>query len=75
LNFESFVNKNNIKMSDSEVKIAFKSIKKKNMRQRKKSSDEEGEEKEGNEIEAKTDLINETKERQKLRQRANGVNA
>ena len=62
-------------MSDSEVKISFKPIKKKNLRQRKQSSDEETSDKQ-KAVEIDSDsVINETKERQKLRNRVNGVNA
>lgn len=59
-------------MSDSEkeTKVVFKTIKKKNVRQRKKSSDEEVSGTEENiEVESKLELITETKEKQKLRQR------
>lgn len=64
-------------MSDSEeVKITFKPIKKKSLRQRKESSGEEESVKEDLiELESKLELINETKERQKLRNRSKGVNA
>jgi hypothetical protein len=65
-------------MSDEE-KIQFKSIKRKNMRQRKKSSsDEEGETSKTNEDEGgdtKLEIIHELKEKQKLRNRSQGVNA
>jgi hypothetical protein len=62
-------------MSESEEKTQFKVIKRKNIRQRKVSSDEESEQKEEEtEIQLKSELINETKEKQKLRARSNGVN-
>lgn len=63
-------------MSESEEKIQFKTVKRKNIRQRKKSSDDEAagrEEETGSH--AKLEVINETKEKQKLRARAHGVNA
>jgi hypothetical protein len=60
----------------SEQKIEFKPIKRKNVRQRKQSSDEEDVKREDEaEIRAKLELIHETKEKQKLRNRSNGVNA
>ena len=62
-------------MSDSEVKILFKPNKKKNLRQRKQSSDEETPEKQKPTEIDNDSVINETKERQKLRNRVNGVNA
>lgn len=61
-------------MSESEEKVSFKPIKKKNLRQRKKSSDEETSEKEEESV-VKLELIHETKEKQKLRNRSHGVNA
>ena len=62
-------------MSESEEKIQFKPVKRKNIRQRKVSSDEETLEKEEDtEIQAKLEVINETKEKQKLRNRSHGVN-
>lgn len=62
-------------MSESEEKVQFKSIKRKNIRQRKASSDEETPAKEDDtEIQAKLEVISETKEKQKLRNRSHGVN-
>lgn len=62
-------------MSESEEKIQFKPIKRKNIRQRKKSSDEETSDKEGEpKSQVKLEVINETKQKQKLRNRSNGVN-
>lgn len=62
-------------MSDEE-KIQFKPIKRKNLRQRRRSSDEEdGNKEDEHEIQSKLELIQETKEKQKLRQRSQGVNA
>lgn len=59
----------------SEDKAQFKPVKRKNIRQRKQSSDVEGAEKEEESaIRAKSELIHETKEKQKLRNRSNGVN-
>ncbi|KAG5675423.1 hypothetical protein PVAND_005329 [Polypedilum vanderplanki] len=59
----------------SEEKIEFKPIKRKNLRKRKQSSDEETAINEDEaEIQAKLELIQETKEKQKLRNRSNGVN-
>lgn len=62
-------------MNDEE-KVQFKSIKRKNLRQRKHSSDEEKETKDEDdrELQSKLELIHETKEKQKLRQRCHGVN-
>lgn len=61
-------------MSELEEKIQFKPIKRKNIRQRKDSSDEEAQEKNGEaQVQAKLEVINETKEKQKLRNRAHGV--
>lgn len=62
-------------MSD-EVKVQFKSIKRKNLRQRKHSSEEEEGTKaeDEKELQSKLELIHETKEKQKLRQREKGVN-
>jgi hypothetical protein len=64
-------------MSESEEKIQFKPIKRKNIRQRKNSSDDEAvEEKEDDHvIKEKLEVIAETKEKQKLRSRQCGVNA
>lgn len=60
------------KMSE---KMQFKLIKRKNLRQRKQSSDEEAIDKEKDtEIQSKIELIHETKEKQKLRNKSNGVN-
>lgn len=63
-------------MSDEE-KIKFKPIKRKNLRQRKRSSDEEDgtKDEDEREIQSKSELIHETKEKQKLRTREKGVNA
>ena len=61
------------KMSD-EVKIQFKPTKKKNLRQRKMSSDNEEDCKKDGEAEILAKL-EETKEKQRLRNRVNGVNA
>lgn len=63
-------------MSEPEEKVQFKAIKRKNIRQRKTSSDDEtiGQE-EATGSHAKLEVINETKEKQKLRARAKGVNA
>lgn len=62
-------------MSESEDKIQFKPNKRKNIRQRRKSSDEETSDKEGeSSTQMKLEVINETKEKQKLRARAHGVN-
>lgn len=60
-------------MSDEE-KIQFKPIKKKNLRQRRVSSDNEEDVKKDEEVETLAKLV-ETKEKQKLRNRVNGVNA
>lgn len=62
-------------MSDDE-KISFKSIKRKNIRQRKKSasSDEEDGKIKNEDIKEKLEIIQETKEKQKLRIRNSGVN-
>lgn len=61
-------------MSESEEKVQFKAPKRKNLRQRKKSSDDEDTLKEDEtEIQSKLELIHETKEKQKLRERSNGV--
>lgn len=60
-------------MSDEE-KVQFKPIKKKNLRQRRKSSDNE----EGGKNDEETETLaklEETREKQKLRNRSNGVNA
>lgn len=59
-------------MSESEEKIQFKPIKRKNIRQRKSSQSDE--ESPANEDKAKLDLIYETREKQKLRTRQSGVN-
>lgn len=62
-------------MSESEEKIRFKPIKRKNLRQRKASSDEEAPaQEEYSDIQTKLEVINETKEKQKLRNRSHGVN-
>lgn len=62
-------------MSDSEEKVQFKPIKRKNIRQRKISSEEDLPEKEDDtEIQHKLEVINETKEKQKLRNRSHGMN-
>lgn len=62
-------------MSD-EDKVVFKSIKRKNLRQRRTSSDDDDQQhEEGDESKPKIDLILETKEKQKLRERSHGVNA
>lgn len=62
-------------MSDTEEKIKFKAPKRKNIRQRKKSSDdEESHEKEDERVDqSKLEMIHETKEKQKLRNRQSGV--
>lgn len=63
-------------MSDSEGKVVFKPIKRKNIRQRKSSSDDEAsqEKEEASVAQSKRELIHETKEKQKLRARPQGVN-
>lgn len=63
-------------MSDSESKFQFKSIKHRNIRQRRCPSDEEAsQEKDDVAVEqSKLELIHETKEKQKLRTRPQGVN-
>lgn len=63
-------------MSESEEKIQVKPVKRKNIRQRRKSSDDEASGKEEQtESHEKLEVINETKEKQKLRARAHGVTA
>jgi hypothetical protein len=58
-----------------EGKVLFKPIKRKNIRQRKPSNDEQVVEQEDeSELQAKLEIIHETKEKQKLRNRSNGVN-
>lgn len=57
----------------SEEKVQFKSIKRKNLRQRKNSSENEDDKDDVESV--NLDLINETKEKQKLRERSHGVNA
>lgn len=53
----------------------FKSIKRKNIRQRTCASDEDSQEKDDVAVEqSKLELIHETKEKQKLRTRPQGVN-
>lgn len=61
-------------MNNEEGKVLFKSIKRKNIRQREKSQSSE---EEGAKSQDKDDLeiIQETKEKQKLRNRSHGVNA
>lgn len=60
--------------NNDEVKVIFKSIKRKNLRQRKRSQSSDGE---GVKSQDSFDLeiIQETKEKQKLRNRSHGVNA
>lgn len=58
----------------AEEKVQFKAIKRKNLRQRKQSSDDDEAEKEDACDQAKLEVIHETKEKQKLRNRSNGVN-
>ena len=60
-------------MSSEEGKVLFKSIKRKNIRQREKSqsSDEEGAKSQDKDD---LEIIQETKEKQKLRNRSHGVN-
>lgn len=62
-------------MSEDE-KMQFKAPKRKNIRQRRRSSDEEVAEykEDDREIQSKLELIHETKEKQKLRNRTKGVN-
>lgn len=61
-------------MNNEQGKVLFKSIKRKNIRQREKSQSSE---EEGAKSQDKDDLeiIQETKEKQKLRNRSHGVNA
>lgn len=63
-------------MSD-EDKVVFKSIKRKNLRQRRNSPDDDEAQAhdEDQETSVKVDLIQETKDKQKLRERSHGVNA
>jgi hypothetical protein len=71
----NLVKRKQTEMSESEEKIQFKAPKRKNIRQRKNSSDEEDPEKQKESAaQSKLELIHETKEKQKLRTRANGVN-
>lgn len=62
-------------MSEPEEKVQFKPIRRKNIRQRKASSDEDTTKPDDDtEIHVKLEVINETKEKQKLRNRSHGVN-
>lgn len=63
-------------MSEEQEKVTFKSIKKKNIRQRRRLSDDDDQQHdEAEDSHAKIDVILETKEKQKLRERSHGVNA
>lgn len=61
-------------MSEGEEKILFKPPKRKNLRQRRQSSDDEAaEQNEQNAVAFKLEMIHDTKEKQKLRVKPNGV--
>lgn len=61
-------------MSESGEKVQFKPPKRKNLRQRRQSSDDEAPaEDQQAAVQSKLEMIHETKEKQKLRVKPNGV--